>query len=256
MKKHLSVNLITIFLFMVTVNISAKTEKENSAAALTSNTQEVYQLSYIQREPGLDDYEVTMLVSDRYLRIDEEDEDSGFIVYDDKEKTIYSVSHNDKSVLVIKHQSFSEKNSPAKAQVEYLQLADAPPVSGKNVFNYRVYTGEGEKEETCLEIQLVEGLLPGVCRILKNYQNVVSSQQVRMTNNKITKIQTPCYFVDQVYNEAKYFEKGLPIQEWHSNDSSKILSTYNKVTVNKDKFTVPEKYRQFSVDKDSKISID
>ena len=241
---------------VLSAGISAKTKTENIKQDIPNNRQEVYQLSYIEREPDVDEYEVTILVSDRYIRIDEADEDSGYIVYDDKEKTIYSVSHHDKSVLVIKEHVFSEKDSPVKSQVEYLQLADAPPVSGKNIFNYRVFTGEGESEETCLEIQLTENLLPEVTKLLKNYQNVVSGQQVKLTDNKITDMQTACYFVDQIYNTAKYYDKGLPIQEWHSNERAKILSSYKKITVNNDKFTVPEKYRRFSIDKNSKMPIE
>ncbi|MCG6938546.1 MAG: hypothetical protein LJE83_10325 [Gammaproteobacteria bacterium] len=253
MLKHLSLNLVISLLMVLSCDISAKTEdaKENNGP---SNL-EVYLLSYIQREPGQDEYEVSMLVSDRYIRIDEPGEDSGFIVYDDKAKTIYSVSHADKSVFVIKQHDFSEKDSPVKSEVEYLQLDDAPAVSGNNVFNYRVFTGEGESEETCLEIQLVENLLPDVSKILQNYQSVVAGQQVKLTDNKITELQPQCYFVDQVYNKAKYYEKGLPIQEWHSNESSRILSSYKKVKINKDKFKVPEKYRRFEVDKNSKIPI-
>ena len=238
--------LLCVVVFSASASISAKTK---------NNTQQVYQLSYIEREPGVDEYEVTMLVSDRYIRIDQVDEDSGFIIYDDKDKVIYSVSHHDKSVLVIKEHDFSEKKSPVKYEVEYLELADAPKVSGNVIFNYRVYTDKGGDEETCLEMQIVEKLLPEVTRLLKNYQNVVSGQQVRMTDNKVNDVQTACYFVDQIYNKGKYYDKGLPIQEWHSNERFKVLSSYKKISVTADKFTIPEKYRQFSVDKNSKTAV-
>jgi len=221
-----------------------------------SEEQQVYQLSYIEREPGVDDYEVIMLVSDRFIRIDEQDEASGYIVYDDRDKVIYSVSHFDKSVLVIKQHRFSEKDSPAKPVVEYLQLADAPTVSGSDIYNYRVYVDEGkggaESEETCTEIQLVENLLPEVRKILRSYQKVVSGQQVKMTDNKITDIHNACFYADQVYNSGAYYEKGMPIQEWHSNERSKILTSYKKIAIAKDRFIIPNDYRQFSVDKDSK----
>ncbi len=236
-------------MFSLSAGVSAKTKNN------TKNMQEVYQLSYIEREPGVDEYEVTMLVSDRYIRIDQVGEDNGFIIYDDKDKAIYSVSHHDKSVLVIKEHVFSEKSSPASYELEYLELADAPKVSGNVIFNYRVYTGGDGEDETCLEMQIVENLLPEVTKLLKNYQNVVSGQQVKMTDNKISDIQTACYFVDQIYNKGKYYDKGMPIQEWHSNERFKVLSTYKKISVNKNKFTIPKKYRQFSVDKNSKTSI-
>jgi hypothetical protein len=231
----------------------------NTNTQQAKDTQEVYQLTYIEREPGTDDYEVTMLVSDRYIRIDEVGEGSGFIIYDDEKKVIYSVGHQDRSILVIRQHKFSEKNSPAKANVEYLQLADAPTVSGRDIYNYRVFvnTGAGvvDEEETCTEIQLVEGLLPEVRTILQNYQKVVSGQQVKMVDNKITDMQCSCFYVDQIYNSGAYYEKGLPIQEWHSNEHSKMLTTYNKLSVDSDKFKIPENYRQFSIGKDPEIAI-
>ena len=238
--------LLTVLL-VLSAGISAQTKKDG---------EEVYKLSYLEREPGTDEYEVTMLISSRYIRVDEEGESSGFIVYDDKDKVIYSVSHHDKSVLVIKEYVFSPADLPVKAKIEYLPLADAPMVSGKNVFNYRVYINENnskgetenESEETCIEIQLVENLLPEVRAILQNYQKVISGQQVKMADNKITDIQTPCYYIDQIYNTGAYFEKGLPIQEWHSNERSKILTGYKKITVHSDKFKIPQEYRQFSID--------
>jgi len=228
-----------------------------SFSTFAAGKEEVYKLSYIEREPGTDEYEVTMLVSDRYIRIDEAGEDSGFIIYDDKDKTIYSLSHHDQSILVIKEHEFSDGDSPVKPVVEYLELADAPMVSGKNIFNYRVYV-KAEKEsqeETCLEVQLIEDLMPDVRKILRNYQKVVSGQQVKMVNNEITEMQTACFYVDQIYNTGAYYEKGLPVQEWHSNERSKILTSYKKVSVDSDKFKFPEDYRQFSIGANSKTFI-
>ncbi len=247
--------LFKLILFTVIATSSVISVAKNSDDKVKNN-QQVYQLSYIEREPGIDDYEITMLVSERYIRVDQAGEANGFIVYDDKDKVIYSVSHQDESVLVIKEQAFSEDKMPVKYQTEYLELADAPTVSGNVIFNYRVYTGEGDSEETCMEIQLVEKLLPEVSKLLHNYQKVISGQQVKMTDNKISDMQTACYFVDQIYNSGAYYEKGLPIQEWHSNERFKILSSYKKINVNPGKFMVPEKYRQFSVDKNSKTVLE
>ena len=218
----------------------------------------VTQLSYVERESGIDDYNITMLVSDRYIRIDEPGEESGFIVYDDKEKVIYSVGHDDKSVLIIREYDSSNKKSPVKSFIEYTLLSDAPKVAGKNMFNYRVFVNKSEvssnknDEINCMEIQLVEGFLPEVRRLLQNYQQVVSGQQVKMVDNKVTEIQTPCFYVDQVYNEGRYYEKGLPIQEWHSNDRFKALTSYKKVEVENSIFSIPDDYKQFSMDINSK----
>ena len=239
-----------LILFVCLTGISISASVVNAVDML-----EVYKLSYIEREQGTDEFEITMLVSDRYIRVDEIGESSGYIVYDDKKKTIYSVSHQDKSVLVIKEFAFTAADAPVKHEVEYLQLADAPKVSGKDIFNYRVFIGKDENEETCTEVQLVENLLPEINKLLKNYQKVISGQQVKMTDNNVTDIQTACFFVDQIYNKGLYFDKGLPIQEWHSNERSKILSSYKKTEVSKDTFKIPDDYEQFSIDSNSKTFI-
>jgi hypothetical protein len=244
--------ILAFFLSMPFTSTLAAAEIERPSSA---KLQQVYELQYVEREPGVDDYNVTMLVSDRYIRLDEQGESSGFIIYDDETKTIFSVSHHDKSILVINEFAFSETDMPVEVEVEYLQLADAPKVSGKYIYNYRVFTKEKNVEETCMEIQLVENLLPDVAQIMKNYQMVISGQQVKMTDNKLTEMQTACFFADQIYNMGLYYDKGFPIQEWHSNERSRILSSYKKADVSLDTFMIPDDYNQFSIDNNSKTFI-
>ncbi len=254
-KKLLTSLLISLFLSYPISSISDESsEVEKQLIPATK-------LSYLEREPGVDDYRVTMVVSDRYIRVDEVDESSGYIVYDDKDKIIYSVSHTDRSVLVIKSQNFSNKGLPVKLFVEYLPLVKAPKVADKSMFNYRVFVKQNDvastkkKEVNCMEIQLAEDLFPKVRTLLQNYQKVISGQQVKMVDNIVNEIQTPCFYVDQVYNEGDYYKKGLPIQEWHSNDKFKALTSYKRIEVDMSIFTIPESYRQFSMDIDSKRSL-
>lgn len=238
----------TIFLLILNVATAQSSDVKN-------NLIQVHKLQYLEREPGVDDYRVTILVSENKIRIDETGEGSGYIIYNNDEKVIYSISHHDDSILVINEYRFSNKNSPAKVKIDYQQLQDAPSVDGKKVFNYRVYSDEGNTEETCLDIHLVENLLPEVQAMLKSYQNVVSGQQVKMTDNQITQLQTTCYFADQIYNTGAYYDKGLPIQEWHSNERFKALQSFDKVSVKPDTFDVPENYHRFSINKDSRTFI-
>lgn len=244
---------IIIFLISFYILNSASIADVNNAD--NRKMVQVYKLDYFEREAGVDDYEVRMLVSDRFIRIDEIGEKSGFIIYDDKTKTIFSVAHHDKSVLVINDYDYNESDSPVKSKMEYLQLDDAPKISEKKIYNYRVYVEKNNTEITCLEIQLVENLLPDVSKILKNYQKVISGQQVKMTDNEVHEFQSPCFFVDQIYNTGLYYDKGLPIQEWHSNERYKILSAYEEISVSSDNFLLPEDYKKFSINKNSRTFI-
>ena len=237
--KVLSSFLVIVFFLISFVNVLAEVEPGGKLKG--------YELTYQEREPGVDPYEVRMLVSRRFLRIDEPADDSGYIVYDDKVKTIFSVSHFDRKILVIKQDMFSADDAGVEFSVEYMQLTDAPKVSGRNMFNYRVRTGKDTTGQTCAELQLVEGLLPEVTAMLKNYQQVISGQQVKLLKRTIKEVQTACYLVDQIYNEGLYYDKGLPVQEWHSNEKSRMLLDYRKVEINAAEFDLPDSYTRFSM---------
>jgi len=238
---------VSLFIFLTQLFSSPVWSETNTSESEKVPMLDVYKLSYQEHEPGIDTYEVTMLVSDRFLRIDESGEDTGYIIYDDKIKTIFSVSHFDKRILVIKEQPFSIKQLNVLSTVEYLPLSDAPTISGKPLFNYRIFTGKGVEEKTCAQLQVAKGLLPKVASLLKKYQRVISGQQVKMLDNTIKEVQTPCYLVDQIYNEGLYYDKGLPIQEWHSNEKSKRLVDYKKVKVKATVFDLPTGYEKFSI---------
>ncbi len=234
----------SLFLLMQVVPVYA-------ASPVKTEKIKVYQLMYREKESGLDPYRVRMLISKRYIRIDEMDDKSGYIIYDNKQKAIYSVSHYDKRILVIKPNNLSVRSPGLNIKIEYGKLDKAPPVSGRPVFNYKILatiqTGKVKKQKTCADYQLVEGLLPKVTRMLKDYQQVLSAQQVQMLKRTIKGVQTPCYLADQIYDKGLYYDKGLPVQEWHSNKKSKILLDYKQVKVNPDIFNLPKSYSRFSI---------
>jgi hypothetical protein len=179
-----------------------------------------YELLFDEQEAGTDVYSVRFVVTDRYIRINEPDDDSGYVLYDDNDKKIYSVSHYDNSTLVI--------------------LA-------RDVFNYRAVSKQ-DKNDVFVDIQLVPGLLPKVTEILRKYQTVVAGQQVITLKNTPEEYQTTCFLYDQVFNDGMYYDKGLPIQEWHSNGRKRILTSYKKIDVSSELFERTEDYREYSLD--------
>lgn len=204
-------------------------------------------LSYQEIEQGTDAYNVIFTVSDRFLRIDDESDDSGYIVYDGKENRVYSISHQDRAILVIPQYPSSDLKADFDVNIDYEALEMAPKIAGKTVYNYRVSAVTSVTTETCMDIQLVPGLLPDVAKTLQAFQKLVSGQQLVNLEATPKEFQTPCYLVDQVYNKGNYYSKGLPIQEWHSNERMRQLMNYENVKVDSSIFEIPAEYRQFSL---------
>ena len=204
-------------------------------------------LTYTEKEPGTEPYTVTYTVAEAFARIDDESDTSGFIVYDIKQNRIYSISHYDKSILVIPEYSKQAFEPAFKVDIEYTALENAPTVSGKNVYNYVVSAHTTVTSETCMQIQLVPGLMPEVAKTLQAFQRVVSGQHALNVEKTPEEFRTPCYLLDQVHNRGDYYDKGFPIQEWHSNEKTRHLTNFEAVEVDPAMFDIPADYRQYSL---------
>jgi hypothetical protein len=181
------------------------------------------------------------------LRIDDESDDSGFIVFDIKENTIFSISHLDKSILVIPKYNSINFKPDFKIDIEYKAIYDAPKISGKMVYNYRVKALTSVTSETCMDILLVPGLLPEVANSLQSFQKIISGQQVTNLEKTPEEFRTPCYLVDIVHNKGDYYSKGFPVMERHSNGKIRQLMNFEEADVDASIFSIPAEYRQYSL---------
>lgn len=218
-----------------------------SPGAMAGTTVEAVKLSYQEFEQGIDPYRVSYTVSGEFLRIDDESDSSGYIVYDIGKNTIYSISHYDKSILVIPEYRAAEFKPDFEVEIDYQAMEGAPGIAGKKVYNYQVKAITSLTSETCMAVQLVPGLMPDVAQTLQKFQKLVSGQQVATLEKTPEEFRTPCYLVDQVYNQGEYYSKGLPIQEWHSNERQRQLLNFEDVKVDVSIFDIPVEYRQYSL---------
>ena len=209
-----------------------------------------YELYYSEREPGVEGYITRMSITGRYLRIDDmsEQESSGFMLFDLQSRQIFSVSHLDKSILVMQDFDYVIPKISDKLVHSDAPLGDAPLVAGRQVHSYRVELKSENIEELCTSVQYVPGLLPEVGKVLHAWQQVVSGNQVKILDRTPQEYRTPCMLSDQVYNRGDYYSKGLVIQEWHSNGRQRLLQDYKKRTFDETLFHLPESYERFTLD--------
>ena len=204
-------------------------------------------LTYLEVEAGIEPYTVRYTVSDNFVRIDDESDPSGYIVFDVDKNKIFSVSHFDKSILVIPRYPAGEFKPEFKVEIEFDVLEDAPEISGNKVYQYRVKAVTSVTSETCMDVMLVPGLMPDIAKTLQAFQKIVSGQHAQSLERTPDEFRTPCYLVDQVHNQGDYFNKGFPIQEWHSNERKRQLLNFEDVKVEASIFDVPAEYRQYSL---------
>lgn len=228
-------SLLFVLLFFTHLNASAEADID------------AYELIYDEQETGTDPYQVKFTVTNRYLRIDQLGDQSGYVIYDDKKRVVYSVAHHDESVLVIPKYGYQKPDLTKVVDITYTIIPDAPKIESKATYRYRG-TASDKSKKKCMDIVLAEGLLPEVTGVFASYQKILAGQQSRLLKATPKEYQTSCFLYDQVFNEGEYYHKGLPIQEWHSNGKTRLLVSYRKVKVDPEIFKSEEAYKKYSLD--------
>ena len=223
-----------------------------TSSTLAGGQFEAVRLVYHEIETGIDPYTVEYTVSKDHVRIDDTSDSSGYIVFDIEGRQVYSVSHHNKSILVIPEYPAPAEKPAFGIDIEYKALDGAPKIAGKTVYNYRVRAGTGTETDAssaiCMDIQLVPGLMPDAAKSLQAFQIHMAGRNAASLDNTPEEYRTPCFLIGQIHNQGDYYARGLPIQEWHSSGKSRQLVDFENTTVDASVFDIPADYRQFSIE--------
>lgn len=178
------------------------------------------ELVYGVNEPGVAPYADRMLVTPAHLRIDQGDAGDGFLLFDRRSGAIYSISEEEKAVLIL------QPRPVAPALPEGLQLTeqkteqvDAPPIGGLQPVEYGFFANG----ELCRSAVVVPGLLEEARRALREYERVLAFQQVASLANTPKEMQTPCDLATYVHAPGREFAHGLPINVWDPSGHARRL---------------------------------
>ncbi len=197
-----------------------------------------------EQEPGTDLYAVRLVVTDRYLRIDDGTEASDYILFDRKDATIYSVNHEDQTIIDIKRSPISqEKPQSLEFAAQPLEMKKGPPINGKQVKLYQLNVN-GKK---CGEVAAADGLLPDVVNALKQYRLTLAGEQSHLVGAMPEHLRNDCDLVENVYAPGAHLEYGFPV--FHRNFVGRVRSLKSldeSFVAGKTLFELPANYRRLS----------
>ncbi len=182
-----------------------------TAQGMASGNGEAFRLVYLEREPGIQPYRSRYIVNARYLRIDDEDQNGDFMLFDRRREIIFSVSSGNRSILEIRrHEKGGEPPRELSIHKERLPLEGAPDIGGREALFHR-YAVNGE---TCLEQVAVPDLAPAMVEALKEFRDVLSGEHRRMVPFTPADMQKPCDLARHAFHTERFMEHGLPLREW------------------------------------------
>jgi hypothetical protein len=196
-------------------------------------------------ESGVEPYTTRMTVSDRYIRIDDSGEAGGFVLFDREKKRIFSVVHDNRSILVVDPvRPLADRPEDLLIRSELIQDQQTPTLAGIRPDYYQFYANE----QLCYHLVAVEGFMPDVANALRSYQSVLAAQQQETLLNTPKELQTPCFLANYIYAAGEYSSKGFPVEQWDLTGYRRSLSGVEEnIAVDPALFTLPDGYSYFSI---------
>ena len=203
-------------------------------------------LLYKIQEPGIEPYESRIIITDEYIRLDDNNDGNDFALVNRKNKTVYSVSDENDSILVVKHKPVTLK-APIELHQETIRTPDknAPTIDDRELVHY-IFKVNGE---ACQDATIAEGLLLEATSAIAEYRQILAGQHAMTFKSTPADLQNACDMAMHIFQPDRYLKFGLPVDERDYTGYQRSLIDFDdEYEVNPALFILPAEYKQFTID--------
>ncbi|MEW8507494.1 MAG: hypothetical protein AB2598_12390 [Candidatus Thiodiazotropha sp.] len=199
-------------------------------------------LLYGVREAGGDEAVNRLLFTQDMLRIEQQDQAGGYILYRNDSGTIYSVTPDEKTILVIQPKPEPQQvPGHIKFRLDRIDDTDPPEIGGSKPQHWRL-TVNGA---LCREAILAPGLMTEQLALYRDYLLLLANQHYLGLDAIPAEYRDPCDDVLHVFAPTLLLEKGLPIRVWDQRGYQQSLLDYStEKRVGSEQFQLPKGYQQ------------
>jgi len=204
-----------------------------------------YVLTFQEKDMGMQEYTTTrMIVTPRYLRIDEGVDDNNFVLFDRESRQTYSVSQDQRTILRVDPVPVALAPPEKFAHtLEDLPLEGSPTVGGQPVRGFRLLTNG----EVCYEVAVVEGILDFPRAALREYEQALAGEHAAVAELTPPDLQDACDLANYVFLPGRELEQGFPIRMKDATGRVRVLTNYEAgYQPEAGVFDLPKGYREFS----------
>ena len=204
-------------------------------------------ITYSEREEaGTPLFRSQMFVSNKYIYMADNRFPDDFLLFDREKQTIYSVTHANKTIFVIKPKEIKSKSPIEITYTEESQASSAiPKVSGHSATHYR-YFANGKH---CYDaVTLEKTFLPEAVAALREYRQLLAGEHASTVHAMPADTHEACDLALNIYYASKHLGTGLPLREWDQKGFLKFMVDYRlNIEYDQEKFKLPEGFSEFSV---------
>lgn len=201
-------------------------------------------LIFSEQEPGIEEpYQTRMLVTEEFLRFDDGGADDDFVLLNRKTRTIYSVSHEDERVVIIKDKKIDKSPpEPFRHSTEEGDSGGVPDIDGNAVRLFRFYTNG----LMCFEVYAVQGFLDDAVKSMASFAEILARQHASTIDDIPAEFQTSCDLANNVFEPTRYLSKGFPVRQRDDIGRTRsLLSFKENIKKQSELFVIPSKYQMF-----------
>lgn len=206
-------------------------------ACAAAQAADMIELRYQDSEGGAPAYQTRILVTERYLRMDDGNDSADFVLFDRKTGKVSNVMHERKMLMALQHKKLPQQ--PAHA---YRMERKVTPVRAGTVRVQVLADGR-----LCSETVAAARLYPDAARALAEYKAALAYTQWVTYRNTPAELRQDCDLVHHVWQSGMALSQGLPIEE---HDYSGRIRQYVGGETRKLKpelFELPKNYESFSL---------
>ena len=259
-EKMFYIVLIFGVLFWLSACATGSSSSEKAAGGKNSQSSSDAQknvgtlLIFSEREAGLTPFTTRIFVSSKYMRMSDSLSPADFALFNRAERTIYNVTRDEKSILVIRDRPHDVKPPIDIKYEEESQSSNAiPKIDGRQPAHYRYYANS----KRCYDSVVLGGdFMPDVLAALREFRQVLANEHASSVNNVPKEMMDACDMAVNVFYATKHMDHGLPIREWNTRGYQRFLKDYREnISAPDSSFVLPKDYEQYSMSDAPPLSI-
>lgn len=205
---------------------------------------------FVEQEKGVDPYQTRMIVTKKFIRIDDGEGSNSFVLFDRVKKVVYSTNPDENSIMAVhekklkKGEVFEPPFKLTHLEKEMSAMKDAPTINGKQAKHYQLITNN----KICYDVVSVQGLMPHVVTALTEFNKHMATDSIITFNNMPADMHDACDMTTTTFKPARKFKFGFPVQEWGKRDYRRSLVDFNEdYKVDPKLFILPEGFKRYTV---------
>lgn len=199
-------------------------------------------LMYQETEPGIDAYMTRVLVNKDYMRLDEGGDQTNYTLYDRKENIIYTISHEEKTIMQVKPLKSDNKiTRKLVMDAKKIKDKDIPLINGQQPIHYELKVND----TVCTEVFVIDGIHKEAVEAMQEFNRLLASVHLKNMENTPDAMQDDCFLAHHILSPSRSMQFGFPILEQSANGMSRLLVDFDShFNVAEGVYDLPEGYRR------------